>query len=554
MTEQNKNNREIFINLCKTIWDFDEKSMKYIENRTSDDWRPESDFDIFLKDKNFEDQRIRFELDMSKPEVQSFFVSSDPAYKIFKNTFARVLRYLNDNYNCEIGYKEFIENKCIFRKNITKIKKVFEVAYAENNDLFEQEFGCEYTKETCSKNIVKSFEVVGASKKSAKKLQMVISFNPIDWLMSSTSEDWSSCFNINNSSGGYQYCLGLPFQAGDKNRMMIYITDGSQKECMGIKVDHFQTRTWGILGIDDLIHIVKWYPNNTIGVKPVSDITGINKFSNNTTFSESKYGLDVLSTRKGAVINIYSDMGKWENKNEQLKIVGNEKDGQQIFTKNLIKVKDGENTSFNLNLEHIRYRTMTRDSGSDLGYRIPNWKKLGIHIDMLFPTLNCSICGEDKAGTRLSGSSFVCYDCYKDNVYRCYECGGEYFIKNNPYHVLQAVDEKSIKLCPNCFKDAAKRTCSCCGKYTYEALEETDDGKRICENCLHKEVDGYKKCSICQKISKNITTKYISFEKNSYNVCEDCSNKENEETFYIHFGKYLPVFNCSSKKKHLNIE
>jgi hypothetical protein len=48
----------------------------------------------------------------------------------------------------------------------------------------------------------------------------------MDWLLSSTKENFSSCFNIDNSSGGYHYSLGLPFLAGDKNRVMIYISSG----------------------------------------------------------------------------------------------------------------------------------------------------------------------------------------------------------------------------------------------------------------------------------------------------------------------------------------
>ena len=67
----------------------------------------------------------------------------------------------------------------------------------------------------------------------------------MDWLLASTAEKFSSCFNLDNpNGGGYSFCLGIPFLSGDKNRMMLYITDGTKKEFMGLKVDSVQTRTW----------------------------------------------------------------------------------------------------------------------------------------------------------------------------------------------------------------------------------------------------------------------------------------------------------------------
>lgn len=543
MTEQNKKNNEVFLDLCKTVWDFDEPSLSYIKNRISDEWHPVSEFNELLKDKDFTDQRIRFDIDMSNPTVQDLFSESDEAYKLFTSSFENAITYLRNKYSCKIGYNEFITNKCVFKKNVTKIKKVFEVAYAENTEGFEGDFvGISYTPEKCTAAIVKKFEKIGASKKSAKKLQMVVSFNPVDWLMSSTSESWSSCFNINNdNNGGFQYCLGLPFQCGDKNRVMIYITDGSKKECMGMTVDHFQTRTWAILGNNDLVSIVKWYPNNTVGIEPVSSITGCNLFTSEEEFSEGKYPIDVLSTVKGAVINVYSDMGTWKEEKGQLKLIGNDKSGQQIFSKNLIRIRDNMETSLDLSMS--RTSNYYRFSSDRVGYRIPRWKELGIHLDMFFPERRCSCCHENKVG--IFGRDYICFDCYKENAYSCYNCDGTYMKNKNPPVEVITTNNEKVMLCPSCYKE--NHVCDCCHRYEMDPLRETTDGKHICPECIKSGKSGYSYCQSCSNLTKNIVYKYNTFDKFLVPKCKRCSEAESDNDISSAFEKYETVINSDGR-------
>ncbi len=117
MTEKNKTNREIFLDLCKNTWDFDEKSMEYIEKRTSDEWEfvPEFKKLFEIEGAKVEDQRIRIDIDMTDRKAQSLFENNDQAYSLFKTYFRKVLCVLREKYSCDIQYKEFIENKCIFK-------------------------------------------------------------------------------------------------------------------------------------------------------------------------------------------------------------------------------------------------------------------------------------------------------------------------------------------------------------------------------------------------------------------------------------------------------
>lgn len=533
MTELNQKNREIYLDLCKNIWDMDEESMKYLEERTSENWEPVPELKKLINNDKaiYEDQRLRFDMDMSNPDIQSFFSSEDKAYDLFKSYFKFAIEYANEKYNTVIGYKEFIDNKVVFKKNTMKIKKVFELIYAEaeKSELYERDSGRHYSKEDCANWIVKKFENIGASKKSAKKLQFVISFNPIDWLLASTSEKFTSCFNLNYSSdgGGYQYCLGIPFLSGDRNRMMLYITSGLQKEFMGIKVDSVQTRTWCILDKSGSMNIVKWYPNDTVGTSPVVAITGNNNFQNRNSFSEGKYPIDILSTKKGAVISPYHDMGSWKVRDNQLIHKGNDKGAQQFYTKNLLNAQNYHNISFKFNTMWI-----PQMGKSQPGYNIRLWAKYGLHIDMMFPTARCHSCKEDKAGFSLPDGTYLCYECYKDQVFTCGCCGTNTF-KEDGYITVETSDGNVISLCKACAENINEKLCNCCGKF-FNELETTKEGEKICPVCLNK--GKYFRCEECNKITKNIKFTYNTLTKICTKTCCDCAST-NSSVYSSKFNK-----------------
>ena len=82
MTEIYNKNRQNYLDLCNKVWNLDDESMKYLEKRLSDDWEPVPEFKALidaLKEKGatYEDQRVVINIDMSKPDIQSIFESSD---------------------------------------------------------------------------------------------------------------------------------------------------------------------------------------------------------------------------------------------------------------------------------------------------------------------------------------------------------------------------------------------------------------------------------------------------------------------------------------------
>ena len=550
MTEQNLKNKEIYLNLCKETWDFDDDSMKYVEHRLSDDWEPVPEIKelINLPNVKYEDQRIRFKMDMTDAKVQSFFEEDDAAYKLFLSIFSHALATLKNKYSTEISYRDFISNKVIFRKNSTKIKKVFEIVYKENNNAFEQDYCIHYEEKKCADNIVKSFEKIGAYKKSAKELDFVISLNPIDWLLSSTAESFSSCFNINNSSGGYQYCLGLPFLCGDKNRMMLYITDGRKKEFEGIKVDSVQTRTWCILNENGNFNIVKWYPNDKIGYMPVRNITGCNKFYDKTTFTKSKYNLDILTSKLGAYFGVYLDMGELKIIDDKLYMVGNHKGCQQIFSKTLLKCNDNISNSFTNPKPYIPRLDKS------LGFDIKKWREYGYHFDKLFTTLKCGICKNDKAGVFVNFQKyhFICFDCYKERFFQCESCGST-SVKTESTKIVETIDGKKIQLCDECAKRAEEHTCSCCGKYAPNLVNLTTvgGGKKLCKTCYEKE--GYSQCGNCGEHKKDCKVYYYTFAKTKSILCDSCSHERDTGINDFPAFRYYPMIKIKLGGNRLNV-
>lgn len=122
-----------------------------------------------------------------------------------------------------------------------------------------------------------SSEFIGKYKTpNNKKLELVISLNPIDWLLCSSSEKWASCLNLHSD---YLFWGGLPGLIGDKNRALAYITDGKKKEFsfdnygkkLTMEVDRFISRSWLLLARGKkskttFLDIVREYPSS-IGLK-----------------------------------------------------------------------------------------------------------------------------------------------------------------------------------------------------------------------------------------------------------------------------------------------
>lgn len=543
MTEVNKNNIKSYLELCEKVYDMNEKSMDYLKHRLSDDWTPVKEYQELInnslkKGAIYEDQRLRFDIDLGLSSISDIFKDTDQSYKMFRHSFAAALSYLEDEENVEITYKDFLSNKVKYNKNITKIKKVLEQVYKKENYLFREDFSRSYSEEGCAAAIIKAYERIGASKKSDKKLQLVISFNPMDWLLSSTKENFSSCFNIDNSSGGYHYSLGLPFLAGDKNRVMIYISTGLKKEHLGITVDSVQARTWGILGVNKKVAIVKWYPNVIVDNVALSQITNSNIFVGKNSFSESLYSYDSLFTKKGIFLGVYSDMGRLKvDSNNEIKLYGNGKEGFQWFSDNGIDLSREASGRHSFDVQ----RDIGAFFGISAGYVISKWKKYGLHLDNYFTTCYCKKCGKDKVGFFVR-ENFYCKDCYKDAFYTCGLCGERHELEEDTKKLVDS-NNKTVYICENCSGSISNYTCSCCGVFDRNLQPANKGNEHICKSC--KEKEGYDYCERCGNLYKDFTYFYNTYNNTSKSCCDDCKDSVYKDLLGV--AKSVNTFNRSFK-------
>jgi hypothetical protein len=218
----------------------------------------------------------------------SLYEDMDEGWLLFCETF-RTFCYKNS-----VKFEDYRRNKICINKQDVKLKKVIEKFYLENpnyisdlNYLGETPFGLIKTskiKEEIKQRILKALELIGTKKIPDRGLELVFSLNFADWFLCSSAEKWNSCISL-NSSYENAYWSGLPGIICDKNRAMVYITDGKKKNYNGIIVDHIISRSWVMLirsrdhdtKNKTFLTIVREYPMN-IGLKKIVEKTFNMKF------------------------------------------------------------------------------------------------------------------------------------------------------------------------------------------------------------------------------------------------------------------------------------
>lgn len=235
-------------------------------------------FNLMDESQKLFEQRLKFERPIAKewkeiigdaPDLRARFdvgseylKSVDEGWEIFQNEFPS---YIDSR---KISYENFRENSVVVNKNKVKIGK----------DLIN--FYKDYAKKTYLENISAFFlknieeqirlslEEIGKKKlPKDNNFKLVVSLNFADWFMCSTSENWTSCLDV-ESRYEESFWIGLPGLIGDKNRALIYLTDGKKKRYEGIEVDRFLNRSWALLQRGEKkeskgkVFIVKSYPNS----------------------------------------------------------------------------------------------------------------------------------------------------------------------------------------------------------------------------------------------------------------------------------------------------
>jgi hypothetical protein len=331
-------NDEIIFNLVKNHFSLDNKSLKRFENI------------IFNKEERLKyipenvipylDENLRIRKELSFEEKSNL----DTGWFKFKDFFHRFMET-----HPRVNYENFYYNKISVGKNDFKLFKYVKKWYIEKD--------CdEYTFEllSCSgiylpsdeesspiKYIEDAFKIItediGQHKLPDRNLEIVISYNYTDWFLSATAENWSSCLNLESS---YEKCFwaGLPGIIIDKNRALMYVTDGRDKyynfnDEISLSSERLINRSWLILTDEDMYLPIRFYPSNFLmGVNfndyfPELDISNDELYYNHYTKYVSKYPLNLLFNKYGESVFIYIDKGNFATKNDELYITGDESGG-----------------------------------------------------------------------------------------------------------------------------------------------------------------------------------------------------------------------------------
>jgi len=147
--------------------------------------------------------------------------------KYFPKSYEQIMENI---VRCEVKITN--DQKLGIKVGKKTFKKIFNVK--ETNILIKS------LKSEISETLNKNF--FGIKRPAGKTI--CLSLNYADWFLASTGEKWYSCVDFKETVGNWR---GLPALVGDKNRLLIFVTDKTEKKFKGIKSFKMLERTWAFL-------------------------------------------------------------------------------------------------------------------------------------------------------------------------------------------------------------------------------------------------------------------------------------------------------------------
>lgn len=392
--------------------------------------------------------------------------------RVNNNQEIKLFKFMRNWYSTEgIDYQNKVKSKT-FDKNICPYGSDFELAFK------------------------RATERIGTSKLPDRDLTVTASFNFADWFMVSTSENWSSCLNVQSD---YEACFwtGLPGLIVDPNRILLYITDGKTKSYRGITVKKFINRTWGLLNTTGEIVPVRHYPQKFVDDESFAELFPFDVSGDDIENVEfrSKYPIDnFLFNNFGESIYIYQDFTEFEKTDDGIFIIS----GSSGYH----KMTEGGYLDEDTNYDYCD----GLDGLIDSNIEISNYEDAGVM---------CAQCGERyNEDDMLWGADDqqYCESCYSDNFCNCYHCGES--MHNEDAHF----DSSGDAWCENHFFDRFFY-CEECGEVY--ALDEVHhhNNEMICTMCYE---DRFTTCEECECEIDIDDVVYIDNRP----FCKSCSEEE----------------------------
>ena len=293
------------------------------------------------------------------------------------------------------------------------------------------------------------------------KLYICVSRNPIDYLVSASNQSFTSCESL-NSNYHNAYYMGLPGLVLDTNRVIIFLTNGTQKsfilkEDFELKHFNYACRSWAILTEEDILYLIRYYPSqivdfvfylNNAGYKleRVDQIAQRGK-------QRSKFDFELPILQDGQTSSIYFDSyGPKKDETENVGLYFYNHDGLEGAA-----FHHSFNWSFGFekikNLEIMYKECIACGSCSEIVTR-----------------------EESKTIETNEGPQSICKECFNKKYIKCTECGKSYSKK-----------DKTLKygVCDNCITTTLHECCSCGSlRHLEEVCYIPKLNKFICKYCI----------------------------------------------------------------------
>lgn len=210
-----------------------------------------------------------------------------------------------------------------------------------------------------------------------RRIEIVLSLNKADWILSTTAESWRTCLSLESPSFA-SYWIGLAGAVVDKNMALLYVTNGEKKRYLGNEMDKVLSRSWVLLDRNSRINVVKFYPS------PLIDLKNLNKFfpvelKNVGADFVSKHRIKPLMFENGFTNYIFQDKtNPYDYNKDGFLLVGGEKGlytfkGNRVFEGPIFEYVDGlsafierfEDLNGNVNLlRYFAYPVECEECGS----------------------------------------------------------------------------------------------------------------------------------------------------------------------------------------------
>lgn len=436
------------------------------------------------------------------------YSKEDKGWELFRMYFPKFVK------DFQITYENFAKNNFIHNKNTVKLFKFLGTLSLEYFSSAFKFFDKENKEENKELIIKIASEKIGRYKISDnQKKRFVISCNPMDFLMVSTSESWKSCLNLDSEHSSCFY-TGLPAMINDKNRAIMYLTDGTYKEFFDIRTERFLSRTWLLVGEKDNIVSVRFFPSGHYSESTIKESVGFPIRELHTGFI-SKYSVDNIYNEQGFSLGIYID-------NAHVNENGKYEYGSSGFQSTHINMPKKIYTGYNLYSFSSGLSSVIRNGHTMSKYQI---------------TKKCKYCSKELNELKdfhffIGDTDHICQICYKENAVNCTICKNDLNKRNSFIY-------KYKPYCKSC-KDEHFVKCSECGSYHLKSLinrisftyydkelkEEVFVEKFACENCIDKSLKEYNKviCRDCGEIfdkKEKWESEYVGINSKEV-LCFDC--------------------------------